>query len=376
MNTPRLIRTVACFAVLLLGLALGGSASAQSLATGPLVEHFDGTSWTQVAVPSIQYGLDAVVAPSATDVWAFGVSRVALHWDGTSWHRVKLPTPPDSAAPGFWGVSAVSSDDIWAVGNVSPAHAPEHEIIDHWNGRRWQLVPFTVPRSELYGIAALSANDVWAVGDASVSTPGGYERLALTLHWNGTNWRQVASPNPAPSSMPSSSVENILSAVAGSSSHDVWAVGQYYLWANGVRGDRALVLHWDGSSWKISPSPDLVAKHVSFLGGVAAPSATGAWAVGGINRHNAQHALALRWNGGRWSVVRVNGPRLAGVSALAANDAWAAAGAGFYAARGRIMHWNGHLWTLATKLDSRRGLGAVAEISPTDVWAVGGRFKH
>jgi hypothetical protein len=115
---------------------------------------------------------------------------------------------------------------------------------------------------------------------------------------------------------------------------------------------------------------------VSSLDGVAAPSATGAWAVGGINRHNAQHALAVRWNGGRWRVVRVNGPRLAGVSALAADDAWAAAGSGFYAAPGRIMHWNGHLWSLATKLDSRLGLAAVAEISPTDVWAVGGRFKH
>ena len=97
-------------------------------------------------------------------------------------------------------------------------------------------------------------------------------------------------------------------------------------------------------------------------------------ATGGINRHNAQHALSERWNGARWSVVRVNGPHLAGVSALAANDAWAAAGSGSSAGAGRIMHWNGHLWTLATKLDSRRGLGAVAEVSPTDVWAVGGHF--
>jgi hypothetical protein len=176
------------------------------------------------------------------------------------------------------------------------------------------------------------------VGDASVSTPNGLERLALILHWNGRACEQVPTPNPAPSTMPASSVSNILAAVSGSSSRDVWAVGQYYLWANGIRGSRALVLHWD------------------------------AWAVGGMNRRGAQHALAERWNGARWSAVRTTGPHLAGVSALAAS--------GSYAGPGMVMHWNGHVWTVATKLTTRHGLAAVAEVSPADVWAVGGQFTH
>lgn len=373
MNAPRL-RVVVVLTVLL-GCALGGSASAQSLLVGPLAEHWDGSSWTQVAgVPSGGSGLSAVVAPSASDVWAFGPSRVAVHWDGSSWHRVPLPIPKDSAALGFYGAAAISPDDIWAIGSVAPAHAPEHAIIDHWNGSRWQLVPGPPARSELSGITALSANDVWAVGEASVSTANGYERLALTLHWNGTAWKQVPTPNPAPSTMPASSVSNILAAVAGSSGRDVWAVGQYYLWANGIRGSRALVLHWDGSSWKLVPSPSTVAGHVSFLNGVAVPSATGAWAVGGVNKHGARHALAERWNGQRWSLVRTTGPALRGVSALAANDAWAVGGA--YAGRGEVMHWNGHVWTVATKLDTGHGLGAVAEVSPADVWAAGELLKH
>ncbi len=203
MNVPRL-RVVVVLAVLL-GCALGGSASAQSLLVGPLVEHWDGSSWMQVAGVPSGPGLTAVVAPSASDVWAFGTSRVAVHWDGSSWHRVPLPIPKESAAPAFWGAAAVSPDDIWAVGSVAPAHAPEHAIIDHWNGSRWQLVSGPPARSELYGVAALSANDVWAVGDASVSTANGFERLALTLHWNGVAWRQVPTPNPAPSTMPASS---------------------------------------------------------------------------------------------------------------------------------------------------------------------------
>jgi len=341
--------------------------------SGPLVEHWDGTSWSQVAVPSIQYGLDAVVAPSAKDVWAFGVSQVALHWDGTSWERVTLPVPKDSAAPGFYGAAAVSPDDVWAVGDVSPAHAPSHAIIDHWNGRRWMIVPGPPARSELYGTTAISANDVWAVGAVSVSTPGGFERLALTLHWNGTKWKQVATPNPATSATPAPSVANYLFSVAGSSSRNVWAVGRYWRQANGVRGSRALVLHWNGSGWKLVPSPDFVASHVSFLNGVTAPSATGVWAVGGANRKGSQQALAERWNGSRWNVVHTTGSHLAGVSALAANDAWAV---GTPYANGRVLRWNGKAWSAATKLGASHGLAAVAEVSPTDVWAVGGSVRH
>jgi hypothetical protein len=374
MNMRPLSRAVVVLVVLLVGSALRGSASAQSLLVGPLVEHWDGSAWTQVAGVPSGPGLNAVVAPSASDVWAFGTSRIAVHWDGTSWHRVALPVPHDSAAPAFWGAAAVSSDDIWVVGSVAPAHAPEHAILDHWNGSRWQLVSGPPSRSELYGITALSANDVWAVGDASVSTANGFERLALTLRWNGKAWKQVPTPNPAPSTMPVSSVRNILNAVAGSSGRDVWAVGQYYLWANGVRGTRALVLHWDGSSWKQVPNPSVVAAHPSFLSGVAVPAGPGAWAVGGINKHGARHALAERWNGQRWSVVRSTGPAFTGVSALAANDAWAVGGG--YASRGEVMHWNGHLWTVATKLATSHQLSAVAEVSPTDVWAVGGLVEH
>jgi hypothetical protein len=370
---PRLLRALVVLAALLVGSSLGGSASARSLLASSLVEHWDGNSWTQVAVPSTGAALGVVVAPSASEVWAFGTSEIALHWDGTSWHRVTMPIPKHSAAPSFWGAAAVSTDDVWAVGSVAPAHAPEHAIIDHWNGRRWQLVPGPPPRSELYGVAALSATDVWAVGAASVSTPQGFERLALTLHWNGRAWKQVPTPNPAPTT-PVMHVGNGLSAVSGSSSRDVWAVGQYNLWANGIHGSRALVLHWDGARWKLVPSPSIVAGHVSWLNGVAAPSATGAWAVGGVNNHNARHALVERWNGQRWSVVRINSPVLSGASALAPNDAWAAGGS--YAGPGRIMHWNGHLWTLATKLGTRHSLAAVAEVSPTDVWAVGGQFTH
>lgn len=372
-NAKRIFRAVALVTFLVLGLVLGGSASARSEIAAPLVEHWDGTSWASAALPAGGSGLEAVVAPSAKEVWAFGTSSFAEHWNGTSWRRVTMPTPKHVAAPEFVAAAAVSPSDVWAVGDVSPTNAPSHGIIDHWNGRRWQVVPGPPTRSELSGVFALSAKDAWAVGQVSVSTPNGFERLALTLHWNGKAWKQVATPNPAAPATPAANVDNSLAAVAGSSSRSVWAVGQYYLQTNTIRGSRALVLHWNGRSWKWIPNPDAVAQHVSLLNGVAAPSAHGVWAVGSINRHNAQHALAERWDGKRWTVVHASGPRLGGVSALAPDDAWAAGGSD---GPGRIMHWNGSAWVLATKLRTKQGLAAVAEVSPTDVWAVGGRFTY
>ena len=44
----------------------------------------------------------------------------------------------------------------------------------------------------LNSVRAVSATSVWAVGQLDDSA--GYE--TLILHWNGTAWKQVPSPNP------------------------------------------------------------------------------------------------------------------------------------------------------------------------------------
>lgn len=373
MIRPRVLRAVLVPAVFLLGSSLGGSASARSLRVVPLVEHWDGTSWVQVAVPSGGTSLNAVVAPAATDVWAFGTSRVALHWNGASWQRVSLALPKDAAFGEFVGAAAFSPDDIWAVGDVSRAHGPTQALIDHWNGSRWTSVPGPPKnRDSLYGVAALSPTNVWAVGETGVSTATGGGLRTVTIHWNGKAWKRVPSPNPT--SATTANFNDTLAAVAGTSARNVWAVGQYHLDANGTRGSRSLVLHWDGGRWKQVHTPDpLTPGHASYLSSVTAPSATGVWAVGTVNRHGAGHALAEFWNGTRWGIVQTSGPPLTGVSALGAADAWAAGGRD---SGGDVMHWNSRTWTAGTKLDKRRGLLAIAEVSPTDVWAVGGLVKH
>jgi hypothetical protein len=386
MNGPRVLRGATLLVVLLVGLVLGGSASAGSgtLRMVPLVEHWDGSSWTQVDVAPPGGPLDeleAVVAPSATEVWAFGYTRYVQHWDGTVWQRVALPVPKGAQSPEFNGAAAISPNDIWAVGDAElhGSTSPARAIVDHWNGHRWRLVP--VPPSGRYsrlvGVTALSATNVWAVGVVGVDSGRRVTERTLTVHWNGKVWKRVPSPNPATPYTPAGSIDDSLAAVAGDSSHDVWAVGQYYrVAATGDHAVHPLVLQWNGTRWRAVSSLDPSGPtHRSSLSGVVASSSTGVWAVGSAARYGTrwvQHALAEHWDGTRWHIVPTTDNPLTGASGLSANDVWAAGGM----TGGDVTHWNGSAWTVQTKLVHDDALTAVAEVSPTDVWAVGVRFVY
>jgi hypothetical protein len=89
----------------------------------------------------------------------------------------------------------------------------------------------------LSGVSAVSATDAWAVGYYDNSSGVGD---TLILHWNGTAWSKVKSPNP-------SSTSNVLSGVSAVSATDAWAVGDYQ--NNTTGADDTLILHWNGTSW-------------------------------------------------------------------------------------------------------------------------------
>src|SRR5262249_8996815 len=131
----------------------------------PLIEHWDGTSWSVVSSPNLPQGgsLSGVTAISTNNVWAVGRSDnfsvdVVEHWDGASWSVVSSPAVNSSLEVGR--VSADASNDVWAVGN-SPG------LILHFDGTSWSrtvLKPALYGGPALFGVAALSPTNVWAVG--------------------------------------------------------------------------------------------------------------------------------------------------------------------------------------------------------------------
>src|SRR5215471_12921083 len=122
-------------------------------------------------------------------------------------------------------VAVVSATDVWAVGQYSTADFVVHTLIQHWNGSVWSIVPSPnrltgTGHSEfnaLQGVTAVGVNDVWAVG-YSVSVVDPYQ--TLTMHWNGTVWSIVDSPN-----LTFPGAYNILNDVSAAGGSDVWAVG-------------------------------------------------------------------------------------------------------------------------------------------------------
>ncbi len=229
----------------------------------PLILHWNGTKWSATAAPALSPGfnvLEAVAAVSASNAWAVGHASgksLLIHWNGTSWARVPSPNPgADSNV--LNGVSARSAKDIWAVGNYCGATCtsfpgPARTLILHWNGRTWSTVTSPNPTKGgnfLNTVKAVSASDAWAAGSSCISGCGLASEVDHTviLHWNGSTWTRVPSPNGG-----GNTSGNGLSGLAASSPADAWAVGSYCSSGCGTTASifKSLTLHWNGTIWSV-----------------------------------------------------------------------------------------------------------------------------
>lgn len=266
------------------------------------LEHWNGSQWCVHPDPyqitgEETVGIRAVAAVSSNDVWAVGEAghglgqTLAEHWDGSQWSVV--PTPPVGQSSRLRAVAAVSSNDVWAIGSYEPVNYPTGlPLIEHWDGSKWSLVPIFLPRfAFLNGITAINAHDVWIVGDGFNST--------LTAHWNGVVWAVIPSPIPSPGT--SSGNPYQLYSVSAVSSNDVWAVGLNHA-VSTHRTEQSLIEHWNGSAWSIVTSPD--PGKDNDLQSVTALSANDAWAVGNFFTGGRSVNLIEHWNGTAWSIVQ------------------------------------------------------------------------
>jgi hypothetical protein len=331
--------------------------------------------------------LTGVSATSASNAWAVGyfhnnttadTDTLALHWNGTTWKQAVAPSP-GPVWNFLYAVSATSATNAWAVGYyVNKAGTADDTLALHWNGTTWKQVATPSPSSSsnhLYGVWASSASNAWAVGQYRNNTTG--ETDTLVLHWNGTAWKKAASANPSPGTQDA----NTLGGVAGTSASNIWAAGFYYTSTNTTK---TLVLHWNGTAWKkvSSPSPATLTNN---LYGVAATSDTNAWAAGQYtnNTTGVDDTLALHWNGTAWKKVASPnagslGNALSGVTATSASNAWAAGDSCTNVActfsHTLILHWNGTVWSQAKSPNPSSAanvLSAVTATSASNAWAAG-----
>jgi hypothetical protein len=287
-------------------------------------------------------------------------------------------TEPSPTGSNFLsGISVGSANDIWAVGRTMDQWR-SYALTLHYDGSTWTTVPS--PTNEglrLEDVVTLGPNDAWAVG--WIGNPSYLDTQSVAMHWNGTAWSIVPTPQPGGTTWPDE-----LFAVDAAAPDDVWATGVYW-------GDRAIehsvILHWDGTSWRISrtghPTPSSAAPVGSpcdtygGLTGITVVSATDVWAVG--------DATTCHYDGRFWTEIPSPQPRgeyneigypLQDVSAASPSDIWAVGA--------RVIddpftvywdtlaeHWDGAHWTRVTEIPVGQILLGVDAVASNDVWAVG-----
>jgi hypothetical protein len=274
---------------------------------GQIIEQWDGTEWSLFPNPTLppnsQADLFAVTSTSANDIWAVGnlvqdVVGGALsfnlfeHWNGSAWTTTLINT---NAFEALTGVSADATNDAWGVGWVAPLTAGDTTttLAIHWNGTEWTHVatPRNLGRGPnlLNAVLTLAPNDAWAVGYSTPGQPEESATLTLILHWDGTGWKVVPSPNIGPKNR---SQSNRLLGLTANSAHDIWAFGSYFA-SDGSGHQMTLLLHWDGTSWKIAPSPNPTKGNFldDLLFAGVSPSAGNVWIFGGEAEFQNSHGI-------------------------------------------------------------------------------------
>jgi hypothetical protein len=350
-------------------------------------------SWQKEPSPNVSESIGfrnellGVAAISEGDVWAVGraqdpagppYARRALiqHFDGTAWSIVPSPNRSGHTHNVLHGVSGTSASDVWAVGFSHDGTLPSRTLIQHWDGTKWAIVPSPSPEdqlNELRAVAAISADDAWAVGFRSGT--GTQEPIdTFVLHWDGSAWTHVPSPNIAGGA-------NQLFGITAVSADEIWAVG--------FAAGGPLAMRWNGSAWSLVPVPPDAGLRTDWLTGVSGKAADDLWAVGqGKGIFSNQTFATLRhWDGTHWTdkVCRAasasnppdgyegGGPDayFTGVSAAARDDVWAV---GVRGSGPMILHWDGVAWTTVThprafpRSATPRG---VATTSGGGAWSVG-----
>jgi hypothetical protein len=335
-------------------------------------------------IPGYDTQLLSVHGSGPNDVWAVGYytennsqRTLILHWDGGSWSVIPSPNPlPDGndTINQLNGVFAITPNDAWAVGYTVGGDQDYRTLTMHWDGTLWQTVPspnLPITQPDIYNalnaVSAVSANDVWAVGGASV----GVASRAVLMHWDGTAWS--LTPEPPETALWSSTGRTGVTAV---STNDVWAVGQFS------------AFRWNGSAWTV---PTGFSGYAMY--GIDHSSPSNVWSVGTIppsgggsegGGASGPVATAYRFDGASWGTttpelsLTSNKTAFRGVSVIAPNNVWAV---GWRNRSTMTQQWNGTAWRIVRSADGNPNpnpnsaignvLNSVHANSATDIWAVG-----
>jgi hypothetical protein len=273
----------------------------------PLIERWDGTSWS--IQPSEDVGNGALGAVSCsgplacTAVGGLGASasggELALRWDGTGWHVQSTPHVEDSpresqltdvSCPRRRTCTAVG----WSITFDGSGLSSSSPLVERWFGRinAWGLQAAPKPAAaEAAGLSGVSCPDgpvCFAVGWFGIPSIPRIGIGTLAERRVGSSWSVMPTPNPT--QPPGSGVNAQLSGVSCPRRRACHAVGT----GVGSAGDFiAIAERFDGASWQLESIPTN-GLEVPTLRDVSCPSRLFCMAVGGSGGFSGG-TVAAKW---------------------------------------------------------------------------------
>ena len=335
-----------------------------------LAEGWNGTAWTTQQTPNptglIFTSLSAVSCATRTSCAVAGYYRwngsqraVSETWNGTGWAIRPVPLPASTDNSQLTAVACPSPGYCVAVGDYESMTPGEWTMSEIWNGSRWTMkampVPTNASTTQLSGIFCLSDTSCVAVGWDD-GGPGGVGQT-LVETWNGTAWKIQPSPNP-----PAAAEGSSLSAVSCASAGSCGAVGTYL---TGSSPYLSFAEYWDGSKWTVQTTPNASGTD-TYLSGVSCPASGTCTAVGYTGTNE---TLVENLKAGTWTITPGPSPgkggSFAGVWCTATTACSAVGQYTTSAGDGRTLaeRWNGHAWAVQPAPVSSAGAYQVNELT-------------
>jgi hypothetical protein len=152
----------------------------------PLVQRWNGSSWSMLSVPKTLGGgpvfLTDVSCSSSSNCVAAGLangSPAIERWNGSTWTAEFVPMPAESSGGSLAGVSCTSSSACTVVGSYYKSGGTSKPMISRWNGSSWSLQTPPAEVGRLESVACASATECVAVAEGEPNT---------MIAWNGTTW--------------------------------------------------------------------------------------------------------------------------------------------------------------------------------------------
>ena len=348
----------------------GGSEINSAQTPVPLAEGWNGTKWSVQAVPSPAgaigagfSGLSCATPATCIAAGSYGNGSgasvlLAEAWNGTKWSIQATPSPAGSTGSEFLAVSCSAPVACTAVGATTISTAGGRgasggtsmtvSLAERWNGANWRIQATPNPgRSVGTGLAAVSCSATTACTAAGSYDTTSHLAQTTAAAWGGKSWHRQATPSPA-----GASISSGLIGLSCASARACTAAG----FGTGTTGNStALTERWDGTRWRIQPSPVPAGTVSATLNGVSCSAPRACTAVGDyFGAGQRELPLAERWSGGQWRLqafprppATTHGGELSGVSCPAAGNCVAT---GWYFTRSGsgsasfIATWNGTRW--------------------------------